>query len=181
MQNSFIENEIKIIDADTAEVANKLLKLGFEQQTVTEFKRYIFDLPSGEKNAWIRLRSDGKHATVTYKRVLKDSIDGVEEIEVTVDNFDRAKELLSAAGLKQVSYQENTRKSFLQSGIEVSIDSWPLIPPYIEIEAPTKAEVEDTLHRLGLSKHKLSSLPTKDIYEMYGLHLDDYKVLKFED
>ena len=175
-----IENEIKVIDINPDSIIDVLAKKNYEADGLIKFKRYIFDTCPGSKNVWIRLRSDGKINTLTYKRVNKDKIDGVEELEVVVNNFDKTKQILIAAGLNFVSYQENSRQLFTKNKVEVSIDRWPHIPPYLEIEAKTKKDVERTLIELDLKRYKTTSLSTKEVYKLYGKDLEKYKDLKFK-
>ncbi len=174
-----IEHEIKVIGIDPKSILEVLKRNKFLRQGSINFKRYVFDAPSREKNAWIRLRSDGKVVTLTYKKVIKDTIDGVEEYEVVVNDFEKTRDLLVASGIGIVSYQENTRELFTKEGVEVSIDTWPHIPPYLEIEAATSNTVKDTINELNLQGYKTTSLSTKEIYRIYGKNIDEYKELKF--
>jgi adenylate cyclase, class 2 len=49
--------------------------------------------------------------------------------------------LLELLRFKPKSYQENKRTSFTLSNARLELDEWPLIPPYLEIEADTKSDV----------------------------------------
>ena len=65
-----------------------------------------------QKEKWIRLRTDGKHTTLTCKHILDPlAIDGVREWEFAVSDFDMANEFLEQIGYTAKSYQENTRES----------------------------------------------------------------------
>ena len=71
---------------------------------------------------------------MTYKCIHNDSIDGVEEHEIIVDDFDVAAKILEKTGLKNTSTQENYREIWKNNEIEICIDTWPGLAPYIEIE-----------------------------------------------
>ena len=61
-------------------------------------------------------------------------IDGTKEAEVTINDFDEMDRILTKIGLKARNYQENRRHQFKYKDTEIDIDTWPLIPTYVEIE-----------------------------------------------
>ncbi len=174
-----VEYEIKVLDIDTTSVEQDILRLGGQKIGEQKFKRYIFDVNPPTKNKWIRLRTDGQKTTLTLKINKSDSIDGTEEYETTVNDLNTTRQILLQSGLKQVSYQENNRLLFELDGLEISIDSWPQIPPYLEIEGDNEELVKTMLKKLGLDKQRTTSLPTKEVYKMYDLDLDKLNPLTF--
>lgn len=177
-----IEHEIKILDVDVSALTTKLNGLGFKEQAHKLFRRVIFDVSPPDTNKWVRLRTDGNKTTLTYKNFRKDAIDGVEEVEVTVDDFEKTRALLMAAGLKSTSYQENKRVEFDSpdgATVTVSIDSWPRIPSYLEIEGSTSTDVELMLDRLDVQELAKTSVTTQEIYKRYGLDLSKIIDLRF--
>jgi len=174
-----IEYEIKVLDINVPELKKLLKENKFEYFGLFKFQRYIFSTISGDTSAWVRLRTDGDTTTLTYKKVHNDSIDGVEEIETIVEDFEKTAHLLKAAGLKCVSYQENTRELYKKGGVEISIDRWPNIPPYAEIEAKDRKTVERLVQDLGFSSRRTTSASTKEVYKLFGKNLDSYPELRF--
>jgi adenylate cyclase class 2 len=174
-----IEYEIKVLDINIDEVQSILKQKAFKEEETLHFKRYVFDTIPASEAAWVRLRTDGKTSTLTYKQSVKDSIDGVVEIEVGVDDFEQTRKFLEKTGLRSKVYQENRRTIYRKGNVEASIDYWPHIPPYMEIEGKNKREVEKTLETLGLATHRTTSLPTAAVYELYNVNIDSYKKLKF--
>ena len=87
-----------------------------------------------EKDKWIRLRTNGNVTTLTYKNIVSNTIDGTKEVEFEVEDFNKANEFLERIGFKNRSYQENERIQYILSNVEIDIDSWPMIPTYMEIE-----------------------------------------------
>ncbi len=172
------EYEIKILNVPTDEAIATISKLGLTKHEAITFKRYIYEI-GGQPEAWIRLRSDGPKTTLTYKNFKRDSIDGMEEIEVTVDNLDLANSFLEAIGFKATKYQENKRFLYTNDEIEISVDEWPKIPSYIEIEGKNQRIVEEYITKLGFGSHEKTSKPTSAIYEMNGLDIDSFKRLTF--
>jgi adenylate cyclase class 2 len=82
-------------------------------------------------------------------------------------------------GLKHHGYQENKRSLYLFEGAEISIDEWPQIPPYVEIEANTAKEVFMIAKKLGYNKGSVTGLNTQKVYEHYGMDLRSIEILKF--
>lgn len=176
-----IEYEIKILDVDVTHAVETLTNLGYARQPEKSFRRVIFDVTPVDKNKWVRLRTDGSKTTLTYKNFKADAIDGVEEIEVLVDSFDSTRQLLLLAGLRSTSYQENKRVDFDGPGsVQISIDTWPGIPSYMEIEGSSVEEVNETVKLLQLGSNRQTSVTTKEIYKLYGLSIDGKEELKFE-
>jgi len=172
------EFEIKVLDINTDHVQTALQKAGFEDRGTVQFRRYVYDLDN--KDAWIRLRTDGHKTTLTYKLFISDSIDGVKELEITVDDFEKTNELLNILGYKPRVYQENSRHLFVKDNSEVSIDAWPHIPPYLEIESKDKDSVKVMLQELELQDSRTTSETTAKVYQLYGLDIDSYNELKFD-
>ena len=64
--------------------------------------------------------------------------------------------------------------------MEIYIDSWPMIPTYMEIEGNSEKEVLDKLELLGIDESKVTALNCGDIYaKIYGIDIDKIKEIKF--
>lgn len=176
-----IENEIKILDINVSDVDAKLLGMGFAKKDPQNFRRFIYEIKDSGEDAWVRLRTDGKKTTITYKSYEKNAIDGMKEVEVAVDDFDTAHTLLVAMGLSEKSYQENRRQRYVLGDTEASIDEWPLIPTYMEIESSTSEEVEKYLNLIKKDGQETTSEPTSFVYKKYGIDLDVYDWLSFSE
>ena len=59
------------------------------------------------------------------------------ELETVVGDFDVMNDILKELGYNYRNYQENYRIIYSLDDVEISIDSWPLIPTYAEIEGKT--------------------------------------------
>ena len=81
--------------------------------------------------------------------------------------------------IKSRGYQENKRTQYILNGVEIDIDSWPMIPTYVEIEGKNEEEVMNTLEILELPKDKVTTLDVDSVYKKYGIDLKVIKVLKF--
>jgi len=66
------------------------------------------------------------------------------------------------------------------NGVEIDIDSWPMIPTYMEIEGNSEEEVLNVQELLGIKKDKVTALNCDDIYRrIYGIDISTIKELKF--
>ena len=173
------EYEIRVLEIDKEKLIKKLEELGAEFKGDNEQKRYVYDIIPKEDGKWIRLRTNGRKTTLTYKNVVKTTIDGTKELEVEVSDFEKTNELLENMGIKSRGYQENKRTQYFLNGVEIDIDSWPMIPTYVEIEGKNEEEVMNTLEILELPKDKVTTLDVDSVYKKYGIDLKDIKVLKF--
>ena len=143
-------------------------------------KRYVYDFWPKRENEWIRLRDNGNHVTLTYKKIEEDCIDGTKELEIKVSDFERTNQLLNILGYKPKAYQENRRIRYILDEVEIDIDFWPLIPAYMEIEGKTIEEIKKIEKIMDIDKSKITSLNCKDIYlKNYGIDIDNIKELKF--
>ena len=176
------EREVTILDIDTDDFIEKIESLGAEKKGEFLQRRYVFDFQPIDPNKWIRLRTNGTKTTLTIKEIIdRNAIDGTNELEITVDDFDKTKELLNQLGYSARNYQENYRRVYLLNNTEISIDSWPLIPTYAEVEGKTNEDVQNVLKIIDTSKNDVTTLDVESIYkEKYGIDILAIKELKFE-
>ena len=174
------EIEEKILEINVEEITKKLEQLKAIKVGEWNQKRYVYDFNPKRENSWIRLRDTGKQVTLAYKNVEKYSIDGTNEIEVEVSNFEETNQLLEILGYKAKTYQENKRIRYILDDVEIDIDTWPLIPTYMEIEGKSIADVKKTEKLLEIDEDKITNITCQDIYlEKYGIDIDKIKELKF--
>lgn len=174
-----IEHEGKILDIDPAAVEQRIYDRGGRKVGEKFMRRYVYDIVPGDMSKWIRLRDTGQETTLTVKEIKSDAIDGTQEIEVVVDDFEDTNALLGLLGFTPKSYQENKRTSFLLDGAEVEIDTWPQIPTYLEIEAESAEDVIRVADRLGYAEADLTGENTIKVYARYGIDLATISDLRF--
>ncbi|MEV4602107.1 hypothetical protein AB0K15_32520 [Amycolatopsis sp. NPDC049253] len=95
------------------------------------------------------------------------------------DQSQRIRLLLGLLGLTPKSHQENRRTSFELDGVQLEIDEWPRIPPYLEIEAGPATDVIRIAGLLGYTEDQLTSENTTKVYSHYGIELSTIEVLTF--
>lgn len=185
--DAFEEIECKFLDIDTEELERQLKGLGAKRQFSRLFRRRVFDYPDlrlDAEGAWLRVRDEGDKVTMSFKQRLgvksSGNDDGMKEIEVTVGDFEKMAVMLEAIGMKPKFYEENRRTAYELDGVEVVIDEWPLIPPYVEIEGSSWEEVDRTADKLGYKLSDKVICSTMQVYEKYGINESDYRILTFD-
>lgn len=174
-----IEHEAKILNIDPDAAERLILDKGGQKLGEQFMRRYVYDITPGDQSTWIRLRETGDKITLTVKQITSDAIDGTHEIEVGVDDFAATNALLGMMGFTAKSYQETKRTSFILDGAQVEIDTWPQIPPYLEIEAGASDEVIRVAGLLGYTEADLTGENTIKIYARYGIDLNTVPALRF--
>lgn len=173
------EFETTVLEINPEKVKAKLRELGAQEKPEVLLRRWVFDIEAPVAT-WIRLRDNGDKTTLTFKKRGDSSIGSTQEIEVIVSDFDKTAAILSQANFYRTFYQENQRQIFTLSGIEFSIDSWPKIPPYLEIEADSIEKVKQGLELLGLEEKDSGDMDVAEIFTKYGVDLHSFKELRFD-
>lgn len=174
------EIETKVLDIDPEEIKNRLEEKGAERRKDAVMKRWVFDIDP-ENYEWIRLRDNGKKVTIAYKNKSNQDISGTREIETEIGDFEKAYKLLSRLDFKETYYQENKRTAYQLEDIEFTIDKWPRIPPYLEVESNSEEKVKEGLEILGLREEDAGNISVKDVYSRYREDLHSYEELKLKE
>lgn len=175
------EYEARILEINKEEFIKKLENLGATKVADYIQKRYIYDFNPAIKGKWIRLRDTGKETTLTIKEIKEETIDGTKELEIKVNDFDTTNLILEELGYKHRLYQENKRTRYMLNNIEIDIDTWPMIPTYVEFEGDSEENIIKAIEELGYKKEDIITYGVSKIYMHYGLDIDAYQELKFEN
>lgn len=147
-----IEYEAMFGDINKEEMRQKLADVGAILLR-PEFlqKRIVFAMPRGHeiKGGWVRVRDEGNKITMTLKVVDGDGIENQKEILLAIDSFERAEEFLIMLGCEKKSYQENKRELWKLNNAEVTIDEWPFLEPFVEIEGDSEQSVREVAGTLS--------------------------------
>lgn len=112
-----------------------------------------FDLPDDSFRATgrvLRLRQDTE-TRLTYKGGSQ-NIQGVlsrQEIEMTVENFDKAHQFLEALGFQRTMYYEKYRTTYDLDHVLIMLDEMPF-GDFVEIEGEDVDQIQAISTRLGL-------------------------------
>ena len=98
-----------------------------------------------------------------------------------VPSIESGNSILEQLGFSFRNYQEKNRITYIFNDTEIDIDSWPLIPPYLEIEGESDEQINSILKELDLSDKEMISCNTADVYKKYGIDIYQYRELKFSE
>lgn len=172
-----IEYEATFTNIQKDEMRKKLKDLG-AVLVRPEFlqKRTVFFPPKGghDMKAWIRVRDEGDKITMSLKVVAGDKIEDQKEICITVDNFDNAAKILALIGCIKKVYQETKRELWKFNDAEITIDEWPFLEPFVEVEGNSEEIVKSVSEKLGFDWQLAKFCAIGTLYsEKYGLGIDE--------
>lgn len=181
------ELEAKWLDIDPDAIRELLGLVGADRiYPETFMRRKNFDYPDLRLEAiggWARVRDEGHRVTMSYKQLNDRTMHGTKEVEVVVDSFDKACEFLTDLGLVAKAYQETKRELWKAGDVEVSIDTWPWIPPFVELEAPDERTLITAAEELGLSMadalHGSVEVAYKKYFDVSDKEIDSWPEIKF--
>ena len=140
-------------------------------------------------NKWIRLRETNGKTTITIKHILNEELQAeygtkmqpVLETEMEVPSIESGNAILEQLGFSFRNYQEKKRTTYVLDNTEIDIDSWPLIPPYLEIEGESDEQINKIVQKLELSYKEMVSCNTAEVYKKYGIDIYQFRALRFEE
>jgi adenylate cyclase, class 2 len=128
-------------------------------------KRDVYQPPIEIKEGWLRVRDEGDKITMALKQMTGTNITDQKEIEFEVSDYKNACHLLEEIGCHSKSYQETLREIWQLDDIEFSIDTWPGLQPFIEIEGQNEEKVRAMAEKLGFDWQDAIFFSTDEIYE----------------
>ena len=152
-----IEYEATFTNIDKQDIRERLKKIK-GKLIRPEFlqKRIVFNLPQEYKikGGWVRVRDEGDKITMSLKVVDGTGIESQREICLKIDNLEKAYAFLTILGCEKKAYQENKRELWKIAGVEVTIDEWPFLEPFVEIEGNSEESVKNVAKKLGFDYKK---------------------------
>lgn len=125
------------------------------------------------QGAYLRLRQEGSKFELIFKQKVKGSGGVKSEIEISVpileDEWDITAEMLVGMGLKRIVLQEKKRVSYTYPPYRYDIDTWPGVPTYLEVEAPSPEGVLEAIALLGFAQEDAVSMSAAEVFEMYEI------------
>lgn len=146
-----LEIEAKFTRVNHDEVRERLRVISAEcERPLTLMKRVVYHPLDNTLDAYFRVRDEGDKVTMTYKQFDDaSSIHGVQEVEIVVSDYDAAVAILDKTGMPRETYQETKREVWRHGDVEVMLDEWPWVEPFVEIEGPSEQAVRETAEALG--------------------------------
>jgi adenylate cyclase class 2 len=147
------EIEAKFLELDHDQVRSLLTSIGaILEHPMRLMRRTLLDYPDMRlhKNdeGRLRVRDEADKITVTYKSGKDQQY--ANETETTVGSYEVMIELFQSIGLVPYTSQESKRETWLLGEVEIVLDVWPWLKPYIEIEGPSEQSIQDCAAQLGL-------------------------------
>ena len=105
-----------------------------------------------------------------------------KEWEIEVSDFEETNAILNELGYFHRNRQENKRQIYTWNDVEISIDTWPLIPTYVELESDDINQIKELLKLLNVKENKVTALDVTSIYsKIYNIDIMKIKNLVFEE
>lgn len=165
------ELEAKFFDINPTILRQRLRDSGavlVEPERLMRRRNYDYpDLHLEQIGGWVRIRDEGNKLTLSYKQLNDRTLHGTKEVNLTIDSFKSAEAFLAALGLISISYQETRRESWLLDKTEIEIDTWPWIPPFVELEAGSEAELKHAAHTLALPWNQALHGSVEVVYQQH--------------
>jgi len=166
-----IELEAKFLDINPDKLRAALKKSGANLIHSERLMRRInFDFVDRrlyKSGGWVRVRDEGDKVTLSFKKTVNDTLEGTKDLTIAVEDFDKTNDFLLAIGMVLKSYQETKRERWDLDGVEVTIDTWPWIPTFVELEGRSEAQIKDAARRLGCDWTKAMFGAVASVYCLY--------------
>jgi len=136
------------------------------------FRQAIFSPTAAcaPKMKFARVRDEGRRVTATIK--LRTSGPYEEEDEVTISDYDTGVRMFGRLGLEKKYYLEKLREIWVVGDYEVVFDTYPGLPPYLEIEGPDEEALVRLAAGLGLTD-EAQDIGAGELYLLhYGIPLE---------
>lgn len=146
-----VEIEAKFTKVNHDTLREKLKNIGGTcERPLTLMKRVVYHPNDDSLDAYFRVRDEGDRVTMTYKQFDDaSSIHGVKEIETVVGDYDATVAILDRTGMSRETYQETRREVWRLDDVEIMLDEWPWVEPFVEIEGPTEEAVRAVSEKFG--------------------------------
>jgi adenylate cyclase class 2 len=162
-----IEFEATFTNIDKQDVRDRLKSVGAKLvRKEGLMRRTVFHLP-GKKDIdshWLRVRDEGDKITMSLKIIDGIKIENQREICLNIDDFDTGVKFLESIGAGRKSYQETLRELWELDGVEITIDTWPFLEPFVEVEGPDEPSVKVASTKLGFDYDSALFCATDELY-----------------
>jgi predicted adenylyl cyclase CyaB len=176
----YTEFEAKFYPVNKEEYRKKLLSIG-AVLVIPERKmiRIVADKranPVIAQNGYIRIRDEGEITRLSLKITAEETgtLSDQKEIDVEVSDFDKTKEIMEAIGVKFNRRQETLREEWVLKGAQITIDTWPGLLTYSEIEADSEEKVKEIAGDIGFDWDKKLIIPAAEVYaKVYQMDIEE--------
>lgn len=176
------EIEVRFLNINPQDLIKKLQSLKAKDEGEYKIVETIFyDTRWSSKEKFVRVRKVKNKILVTYKHHQKHTATDTVEIELEVNNFNKAKEFIEALGPTAFREQEKIRHTFKLGNVSFDFDTWPKIPTYLEIEGISEEELKQATQSLGLDWKNATFENARVVIEKYyKIPVSTYKYFTFK-
>lgn len=172
------ETEAKFLNVNLDDIRQKLGSIGARLiEPSTPVRRAILETPEMRaKEAFVRVRDEGGKVTVVYKQHARLELGGAIEAPLKADNIDfEAAVDFAKAALDNCSesYQETRRETWKLDEALITLDEWPWLNPFVEVEAETGEAVKAAAEKMGFKWQEAVFGGINIVYQKQYPHLDD--------
>lgn len=165
------EVEAKFLDINVEKLRLKLKAVGaILEYSERPMRRKTYDdkMASLRKiGGWVRLRDEGDKITLSYKQLNDRTLHGTGEITVIVNDFETTDKLLQVIGFQEKAFQETKREKWILAESEITIDTWPWIPTFVELESSNEETIRKLAKLLGLEWDRALHGSVETAYQKY--------------
>ena len=171
-----IEFEMTIPAVEIEDARRRLQQCGAVLQQGPHIQKHIvFNLPEERKieGAWMRVREESDRVTMSLKIIDGKNISDQQEYFFIAENTEDACKFLTLLGGIEKARQEKRREIWMLGQCEVTIDEWPFLEPFLEVEGKSEEMVKETVELLGYEYDKCRVCAVDTLYsEKYGVSED---------
>lgn len=173
------EFESKFFPVNKEGFRKKLKKLGAVLKIPErKMKRIVADRRANPqlKHGYIRVRDEGNLIRLSVKEMAKESgsLSDQKEADIIVSDFDKTVQIIESCGIKFNRFQETLREEWEFKGAQVTIDTWPFLDSFCEVESDSEEKVKEIAEKIGFDWNKKIITATPEIYaRVYKLNIEE--------
>lgn len=178
--NDITEYEAKFYPINKEEYRKKLKEIGAKLlRPERKMIRVIADSRANStipKNDYLRVRDEGHLIRLSYKTTADNNgkLSDQKEIDVDVSDFNKTVKIIELLGMKFNRKQETLREEWEYKGAEITIDTWPGLDTYSEIEAASEEQVKEIAAELGFDWNRKIITAAAEVYErVYKIGIEE--------
>lgn len=152
--------ETKVLEVDKKEIEKKLNVLKAnkisDDMLVVDWYGPKGLTHKGDDPYFLRVRSysTGKiEITCKWNKKIVGKTVQCDEVDILVDSHDKTKVLFESIGLENYAHQEKKRSSWKLEDVQFDLDTYPGMPPFLEIEAESEKDVNRAIKNLNLKNN----------------------------
>ena len=178
------EIECRFLNINKQTLIKKLLELGADDEgelLIEETVIYDPELRWRDEQKFVRIRQVGDKVKLTFKDQKIQTVDGTFEIEFGIDDYQKAELFFEKIGLRPFRHQQKKRHSFKLDDVTVDIDSWPMIPAFVELEGDSEDDLKKVAKKLDLDWKDADFHNARWVIEnIYNIPVGTFKWYTFE-